>query len=172
MIKLKKFTAAALALVVFASFLMTHVAAEPNQFYEYMADEELHYFFENSTNDSYARVYGTVFGWNEETYTDFVSQTYAQNVYLGTNSSNFIMAEVSVGVYYDDEGFSKNRHDTIVATTQIGVMAEIDGMDIIDMDHGIEHFSSNHELWICTRANDEYETIVNMGPMITIGTSY
>ena len=173
--KIKRITALTLAMFVFASFCITRIMATPQSvFYEYVGPIDTYYFFDLSTgNYSYARTGGNVFGWNEEVYTDFEAETYAQNVFF--EGWYYLIAEVSVGVYYDDEGFSVNHSDREILSHSVsGVNAFIYGMDIIDSEHGIEYFSADHELLVGVFQDGEADIVVvdRLAPTIIIGTSY
>lgn len=125
--------------------------------------------------DSYAYVYCTNYGWNEETYTDFIAETYAINVYYGIDRQYYARANVSVGLYYDDEQLWVNDSDTDSCDATVeGLTAEarVYGNDMIDMDHGIEDFSTDHWIDICIMGADGLISIDNYGQSIGVTTSY
>ena len=176
MIKIKRITALTLAMLIFTSVCFSRVSAQ-NIFYEWVGPVDT-YYFDPPGDGSFARVSGTVMGWNEETYTDFLATT---RVYREIESDYDmyddcrVMARTHVGVYYDDEGISSHEESVDVAEPgDFYAEAIVDGMDIIDMDHGIEVFSSNHEIFIAVYDAQlrKYVIVEQIGDMITIGTSY
>lgn len=174
MIKIKRITALTLAILILTSFCFSRVSAQ-NIFYEWVGPVDT-YYFDPPGDGSFARVSGTVLGWNEDTYTDFLATT---RVYRDIESDYdmyndcLVKARTQVGVYYEGEGLSFSFVSEDVAEPgDFYAEAIVDGMDIIDMDHGIEVFSSNHEIFIGYYERGVFVIVDQIGDMITIGTSY
>ena len=171
---IKRITALTLAMLIFTSFGLSQVSAQ-NIFYEWAGPVDT-YYFDPPDDGSFARVSGTVLGWNEDTYTDFLATT---RVYRDIESDYDmyddcrVKARTQVGVYYEGEGLSFSVYSEYVAQPgDLYAEAVVDGMDLIDMDHGIDIFSSNHEIFIGYYNGGVYVIIDQIGDMITIGTSY
>lgn len=169
----RRILAFTMAVIICVSFCMTHIAATPHESYEWMGDPIEKHFIEGQP--SRMKVYCTNYGWNEEVDTDFYAFTIADSVYYANDRQYYAQASVSVGLYYDDEQYWINDYVTEECDATVrGLTAEanIAGNDLIDMDHGIEHFSTNHRIDICINDGGVMVPIDNYGPSIGVTTSY
>ena len=169
----KHLSAFLMAVLICISFCMTHIAAVQRVSVEYTRDWEYVYFITDCPSMAWAGY--TNPGWNEETYTDFEAGTLAQDIVYGTDRNYYVCAYVRVGLYYDDENHTIADSTTSVCrATALGFSTEavIDGNNLIDMDHGIEIFSTDHEIEICINEGGTLVYIDNYGPTIGITTSY
>lgn len=158
-----------MAVIICISFCLSYATAADSGWQDF-ENGRYYYFVDN--NNSCAYVYCTNFGWNEETYTDFAAYTQANDVYLGSASNLYIQAYVYVVLGYSDEilTISKEAHEEYPGNTWgISVTACVDGNDLIDMDHGIEFFTSEHAVYICDYVNGEYIPEYQHGSSIYIG---
>lgn len=162
-----------MAVMICVSFCMAHIAATPHESYEWFGEPIEKYFIDGQL--SRMKVFCTNYGWNEEVETDFYAYTIADNIYYGDDRQYYAQASVNIGLYYDSEHHWINDYVTDECdATAWGLTAEayIDGNDLIDMDHGIEHFSTNHRIDICINDGGEFVPIDNYGPSIGVTTSY
>ena len=179
MIKLKRITALTLAMLVLTSFYMTHVMATPS-YREFDDPDHVVVFFDGDPeNDSFARVFCTDYGWNEEVYTDFEAETYAYNIHYdyGMEMVYVVRARVYVELYYQDEGLTYDEEDMIhiPSTYPGGDSAIIFGNNLIDPEHGIGDFLTEHQMEICQKnvgqfwEDEEYVAVSDLGSIIRIG---
>lgn len=169
----KRIFAFTMAVMICVSYCMTHINASGTESYEFLGNCTSAEFIDGF--DSYAKVHCSIPGWNEEVYTDFYAQTYAINVTHSTEPSYYVRASVEVSLYYDDEHLYVSRSVTEKyshnANSRIAD-AYLDGNTLIDMDHGIEYFTSRHDIEFCTDENGVLVPFEQYGPTIYITTSY
>lgn len=179
MIKLKRITALTLAMLVLISFYMTHATATPSYREFDDPDHVVDFFDGDAENDSFARVFCTDYGWNEEVYTDFEAETYAYNIlyHYGVEMVYVVRARVYLELYYQDEGWSFDTENVIhiPSTYPVGDSAIIYGNDLIDPEHGIGDFITEHQMNVCQQnvgqfwEDEEYVAVSNLGSIIRIG---
>lgn len=168
----KRIFAFTMAVIICVSFCMTHVVAARREFYEYTGDDRYEF---SGGNGSFAYVFCDNPGWNEETYTNFVAGTTIYSIDYGDDRNYYAEAYVEVSLYYEMD--SAHAEDTKYAYSSANsagnyANAEVEGNDLIDMDHGIEYVDTVHTYFICINSDGEYERIEQVGPTINIGSSY
>ena len=179
MIKIKRITSFVLSVLILASFFMTHVIATPSYREFDDPDHVVPFFDGDPEDDSYAQVFCTIYGWNEEVYTDFKAKTYAYNIFYqyGMEMVYVVRARVYLELYYPDEGWSYDIEKMIhIPSTQPGGdSAIIYGNNLIDPEHGIGDFLTEHQINICQKnvgqfwEDEEYVSVANHGSVIRIG---
>lgn len=167
----KRIFAFTMAVIICVSFCMTHITAI-NDFYEYQGGSELIYFFdEDDANDSYAYMSCTEWGWDEVNTCDFEAATSAYNVYLNAPSNYYIRAFVSVGVFSEPDYYASDE-DIDLTNSDAYAYAYVGHENLVEMDFGIEYFTTHHEMNGVRFVDGEYEIFTDIGPTILIGTSY
>lgn len=168
----KRIFAFTMAVIICVSFCMTHVAAARREFYEYTGNNM--HIIDDATG-SVAYVSCDIPGWNEETYTDFVAGTTIYSIDYGDDRNYYAEAYVEVSLYYEmDSAHAEDTKYAYCSANSAGnyANAEVDGNDLIDMDHGIEYVDTVHTYFICINSDGEYERIEQVGLTISVGTSY
>lgn len=179
MTKIKRMCSLILAMNILVSFFLTQVIATPSYREFDSPDHVVNFFDGDPVDDSYARVFCTDYGWNEEVYTDFEATTYAYNIHYhyGVEMVYVMRANVYVELYYPDEGHSIDMvAEAIIPSRQeFGGAAVIDGNSLIDSEHGIGDFVTEHWIEICQinfgQFGDEglYVAVADHGSTISIG---
>ena len=160
-----------MAVIICVSFCMTHITAI-NDFYEYHGGSELIYFFdEDDANDSYAYVSCTEWGWDEVNTCDFEAATSAYNIFYYAPSDYCVRAFVSVGVFSEPDYYASDE-DFEYSYSSAYAYAHVGHENLVEMDFGIEYFTTYHEINMCRWNGSEWVIEGDIGPRIMIGTSY
>lgn len=173
----KKIATLILAFTVCVSFLLHNTGA--SSYFEEFDDPSTEVlFFTDGSNRSFAHVYMTEAGGNEDGYCDLTAHTYAENIfYHAYNPSDpyqyYIVAEVGLGVTYEDESHD-TYNDFEMCTdnwTCGGVSALIEYPSPTPEGYYIQTFTASHNMYTVYGLNGYPELREPYGRTIIIGTS-